>query len=133
MKRNELPSITDADMINAFICGTTCKALIHALGYETPHMMWEILNITTQYATGEVVIRANFSGKAKATGHLSGGDGDDDPTSSQHRRDKRNKDRKHRGEEKVAVADHAARPQPHGHGVRTEHFKKVLEAPCLFH
>ena len=34
-KRNELPNITNADVINAFICGTTCEALVHVLGHET--------------------------------------------------------------------------------------------------
>ena len=45
--RNELPNITDADMINAFIYGTSYKALIHALGRESPCMTWELLDITT--------------------------------------------------------------------------------------
>ena len=69
-------------MINAFICGMTCEALIHVLGRETVWMMWELLDVTTQYTTDEDGIQANFSGKAKSTGHLSGGDGGDDPASS---------------------------------------------------
>jgi hypothetical protein len=36
-------------------------------------------------------------------------------------------------EEMVDVADHAARPQPHGCGAFPEHFEKVLEAPYSFH
>jgi hypothetical protein len=44
--------------------------------------MWELLDVATQYATGEKVVQANFSGKAKAATHLSGGDGSDEPTSS---------------------------------------------------
>jgi hypothetical protein len=47
MKCNELPNITDADVINAFICGTTCETLVHALGRETPHTMRELLDVTT--------------------------------------------------------------------------------------
>ena len=43
-------------MINAFICGMTYKALVHALGHKTPHMMRELLDITTQYATDEEAV-----------------------------------------------------------------------------
>jgi hypothetical protein len=81
-KHNELPNITDADVINTFICGMTYEALIHMLGCETPHMTQELLDIATQYATIEEVVQVNFNGKVKATGHLSGGDGDDNPASS---------------------------------------------------
>ena len=45
-------------------------------------MMWELLDVATQNATGEEGVQANFSEKAKAAGHLSGGDGADDPASS---------------------------------------------------
>jgi hypothetical protein len=97
-------------MINTFIYDTTCKALIHTLGHETPHTMRELLDVVTQYATSEEAVQANFSGKAKAIGHLSGGNGADDPASSQQCYDRWNKDRKHRGEEMVTTANHAARP-----------------------
>ena len=55
-KHNELPTITDADVINAFICGTTCEALVHALSRETPRTTRELLDITTRYATGEAAV-----------------------------------------------------------------------------
>jgi hypothetical protein len=109
-KHNELPNIADADVINAFIYGTTCEALVPVLSRETPRMTWELLDIATQYATGEEAIQTNFSDKAKATSHLNGGDGGDDPASSQRHCDRRNKDRKRRGEEMVAAADRATRP-----------------------
>jgi hypothetical protein len=35
-------------MINAFIYGMICEVLVHALSRETPCMMWEILDITSQ-------------------------------------------------------------------------------------
>ena len=69
-------------MINAFICGTTYEALVHALGHKTLRTMQELLDVATQYATGEEAVHANFSGKFKAASHLSGGDNDDDPASS---------------------------------------------------
>jgi hypothetical protein len=61
----------------------TYEALIHVLGRETPCTTRELLNITTLYSTSEEAIQANFSGKAKAIGHLSGGDDVDDLASSQ--------------------------------------------------
>jgi hypothetical protein len=45
--------------------------------------MRELLDIVTQYAIGEEAVQTNFSKKAKAADHLSGGDGADDPASSQ--------------------------------------------------
>ena len=46
-KHNELPNITDTDMINAFIYGMTCEALVHALGHETSRTLRELLDIAT--------------------------------------------------------------------------------------
>ena len=88
----------------------TCEALIHTLSRETPRTIRELLDITTQYATGEEVVQANFSGKAKAITHLNSRDDDDDPTSSQRRCNKQNKDQKCHGEEMVAAADRATWP-----------------------
>ena len=104
----------------------TYEALIHALGRETPRMTRELLNIATLYANDEEPIQANFSSKVKAAGHLSGGDGGDDPASSQRCHDKQNNDPKCHEEEMVAMVDHAARPQPHGRGACLEHSEMVL-------
>jgi hypothetical protein len=43
-------------VFNAFICGMTCEALIHALGRETQCTMWELLDVTTQYAISEEAV-----------------------------------------------------------------------------
>jgi hypothetical protein len=69
-------------VINAFICSMTFEALFHVVGHETPCTTQELLDVTTQCATGEEAVQANFSDKAKATGHLSGRDGTDGPASS---------------------------------------------------
>jgi hypothetical protein len=61
----------------------TYEELVHALSRETLRTMRELLDVATQYATGKEAVQANFSGKAKATGHLSGGDGANDSASSQ--------------------------------------------------
>jgi hypothetical protein len=49
-----------------------------------------------------------------AAGHFSGRDGGDDPASSQHHCNKRNKDQKCHREDMVAAANRTARPQPTG-------------------
>jgi hypothetical protein len=55
-KRNELPNITNADVINALTCSTTCEVLIHTLRHEALRTMWELLGITTKYSTSEVAV-----------------------------------------------------------------------------
>jgi hypothetical protein len=45
-------------------------------------MTQELLDVTMQCATSEEAVQANFSGKAKATSHLSGRDGADSPALS---------------------------------------------------
>jgi hypothetical protein len=42
------PNITGVDVINTFIYGTTCEALIHVLDRETSSTTWELLDVTTQ-------------------------------------------------------------------------------------
>jgi hypothetical protein len=56
----ELPNVTDSDVIGAFIAGTTCRELVHELGRKSPTKTSELLDITTNFATGEEVIRAIF-------------------------------------------------------------------------
>jgi hypothetical protein len=43
-------------MINAFKCGMTYEALVHALSHEIPCMTWELMGVTTQYATGDEAV-----------------------------------------------------------------------------
>ena len=33
---NELPNVTDADIIGAFLFGTTCESFVHKLGCKGP-------------------------------------------------------------------------------------------------
>ena len=55
MKPSESTS-SDVGIINALIYGTTCEALINALGHETPRTMRELLDVATQYATGDEAV-----------------------------------------------------------------------------
>ena len=53
---NELPNIMDADVIRAFISGTTNEALIHELGCNKLRMTRELLDLTTSHASSEEAI-----------------------------------------------------------------------------
>jgi hypothetical protein len=56
----ELPNVTDSDVIGAFIADTTCRELVHELGRRSPTKASELLDIATNFATGEEAIRAIF-------------------------------------------------------------------------
>jgi hypothetical protein len=56
----ELPNVTDADVIRAFITGTTYRELVHELGRKSPTKASELLDITTNFATGEEAVGATF-------------------------------------------------------------------------
>jgi ethanolamine ammonia-lyase small subunit len=50
---SELPDIVDADVMAAFLSGTTCRSLVHKLGSVKPMSTKELLDITTNHASGE--------------------------------------------------------------------------------
>ena len=63
-----MPDVADADVIGAFLSGTTYESLVHKLGYKGPRTTKELLNIATNIASGEQAVRAIFDrpkGKAK--------------------------------------------------------------------
>ena len=65
---NELPNIADADVIGAFLFGTTCESLVHKLGLKGPRTTKELLDIATSHASGEEAVGVIFDypkGKAK--------------------------------------------------------------------
>ena len=65
---NELPNVTDADVIGAFLSGTTYESLVHKLGCRGPWTTKELLDIATSHASGEEAVRAIFErsdGKAR--------------------------------------------------------------------
>ena len=65
---NELPNIADADVIGAFLSGTTCESLVHKLGRRGPRTTKELLDIATSHASGEEADGAIFDrtdGKAR--------------------------------------------------------------------
>ena len=65
---NELPNVADADIIGAFLSGTTCESLVHKLGRKCPRTTKELLDIATSHASREEAVRAIFdrlNGKAR--------------------------------------------------------------------
>ena len=50
---NELPNVTDADVIGAFLSRTTYESLVHKLGRRGPWTTKELLDITTSHASRE--------------------------------------------------------------------------------
>ena len=57
---NSLPGVVDADVIGAFLSGTHCKTLVHKLGCQKSHTTHELLEITTNHASGEEEVGAVF-------------------------------------------------------------------------
>ena len=63
-----LPNVADADVIGAFLSGTTCESLVHKLGHKGPRTTKELLDIATSHASRVEVVRAIFDrlkGKAR--------------------------------------------------------------------
>jgi hypothetical protein len=56
----ELPNITDSDVIEAFLVGTTCQDLVSKLGRKTPTKASELMDITTKFASGQEAVEAIF-------------------------------------------------------------------------
>jgi hypothetical protein len=56
----ELPNMTDANVIGAFLVGTTCKELVHELGRKGPCTTRELLDIANNFASGEEAVGAIF-------------------------------------------------------------------------
>ena len=67
---NSLPGVVDADVISAFLSGTSCKTLVHKLGFQKPRSTHELLDTATNHASGEeavgvVFVREQPAAKAK--------------------------------------------------------------------
>lgn len=122
---NELPGIADGDVVTAFLSGMTCETLVHKLGRKRPKTTKELLDITTNHASGEEAIGAIFQsapGKAKRSDDV-----DEGPSS---RPSKKGQNRQRRDGSLVAAVDRkGSKPT----GQVNDHFEKMLEQPCLNH
>jgi hypothetical protein len=59
-QRTKLPNITDSDVIDAFLAGTTCRDLVSKLGRKTPTRASELMDIATKFASGQEAVEAIF-------------------------------------------------------------------------
>jgi hypothetical protein len=55
-----LPNVTDADIVGAFLEGNTYKGLVQELGHKGPSTTRELLDIATNFASGEEAVGAIF-------------------------------------------------------------------------
>jgi hypothetical protein len=118
------------DVIGAFIADTTCRELVHELGRMSPTKASELLDITTNFATGEEAVQAIFpDAKEKRK---------EDATEVSASRDPKKKKKKGRpGKQQrhkdalVTAAGHKnpRGPPPRGLGV----FDEMLKKPCPYH
>jgi ribose 5-phosphate isomerase len=76
-----LPDVADADVIGAFLSGTTCESLVHKLGCKRLRTTKELLDIATSHASGEEAVE---TGNAKR-------DEDAGEGASNHSKRKKNK------------------------------------------
>ena len=59
---NSLPDVIDADVIGVFLSGTTYESLIHKLGCLKPRTTRDLLDVATNHASGEEVVRQPLLG-----------------------------------------------------------------------
>ena len=60
--RCSLPDVVDADVISAFLSGTTCESLIHKLGCLKPCTTCNLLDVATNHASNEEAVGVVFNG-----------------------------------------------------------------------
>ena len=59
----ELPNVTDVEVINAILEGTTCRNLVHELARSRPGTTTELFDAATNYVAGEEAVGAIFDDK----------------------------------------------------------------------
>ena len=56
----ELPSVGDSEIVQAFLSDTTYRDLVRELGRNVPHSAAALLDIATNFASGEEAVGAIF-------------------------------------------------------------------------
>ena len=59
----ELPRVGDSEIVQAFLSGTSCRDLVRELGRNVPTTAAALLDIATNFASGEEAIGAIFPDK----------------------------------------------------------------------
>jgi len=126
----ELPNITDSDVIGAFIAGTTCKELVHELGHKTPMSTSQLLDIATNFASGEEAVGAIFSdctGKRKQKAEATEASGSCDPKMKKKGRKGK------QGQSDDNLVDVADRKNPKRAPAGPGLLDEILKKPCPYH
>ena len=55
-----MPSVDDSEIVQAFLSDTTCRDLVRELGWNIPTTVAALLDIATNFASGEEAIGAIF-------------------------------------------------------------------------
>ena len=55
-----MPHVGDLEIVQAFLSGTSCQDLVRELGRNVPTSAAALLNITTNFASGEEAVGAIF-------------------------------------------------------------------------
>jgi hypothetical protein len=115
-----------------FLSGTTCKELVRELGRNTPTTANELMDIVTNYATGEEAVGAIFGGDQDK-----GKRKDEEPVGSNRgaKRNNRKKKKNQQGKHEAAADDLVAatdRKKPQGH-LGGAIFNKMLKEPYPYH
>jgi len=126
----ELPNIIDSDVIEAFIAETTYKELVHELGRKTPTSTSQLLDIATNFTSGEEAVGAIFSNsaaKGKQKAEATEASGSRDPK----KKKKGRKEKQGRSDNNLVAAADRKNPKraPAGPGL----FDKMLKKPCPYH
>jgi hypothetical protein len=79
--------IINADVVSAFLSGTTCKSLVHKLDCRKPCTTRKLLNIATNQASGEEAVGAVLT-DSRAKGEAKREDQDEGPSSRWEKRKK---------------------------------------------
>ena len=85
---NSLPDVVDADVISAFLSGTTCESLIHKLGCLKPRTTHDLPNIAMNHAFGEEAVFSGGRDRGKAK-HEDQGEGPSTQRGKKNKKDRR--------------------------------------------
>jgi hypothetical protein len=128
----ELSNITDSDVIEAFLAGTTCRDLVSKLGRKKPTKASELMDIATMFASGQEAVEAIFQKDKQPQGSQE----ENDPEASVQRGTKKKTKKKAQAKRNAVDADLVAaakhrnpRKPPGGANV----FDKMLKESCPYH
>jgi len=126
-----VPDISNAEVCATFVVGTTCKGLVRELGRAKPRTTAALLEIATDYASGEDAVDAVFN-KRSTAGEDAPGDVEPGTSSRPAKRKKKTNRRRRDGEDElVAAAEQKGGKAPAKEPSNA--FEKAWNAPCPNH